>query len=260
MKLPVSIDVNDISWTEPRNKQKILHPVSFNLDPGKILGIVGPNGAGKSTLLRLLYRYQKPSTGVIKIDGKDIWSMSAKKVACIIAAVLQEQITDFALTVREIVALGRTPHKQWFGSLNNVNDEEIIENSLNRLCILKFADRQLNTLSGGERQRVMVARALAQEPRLLILDEPTNHLDVRQQLEVLALIRDLPITIVTSLHDLNMAAEVCNEILMLKDGKSLGFGKPDSILSEDIIAKAFNVGTRLELLNSSNSSHITFYL
>ena len=157
MKSPVSIDVNDVSWTEPRNKQKILHPVSFNLDPGKILGIVGPNGAGKSTLLRLLYRYQKPSTGVIKIDGKDIWSMPAKKVACIIAAVLQEQITDFALTVREIVALGRTPHKQWFGSLNDVNDEEIIENSLNRLCILKFADRQLNTLSGGERQRVMVA-------------------------------------------------------------------------------------------------------
>ena len=110
MKSPVSIDVNDISWTEPRNKQKILNPVSFNLDPGKILGVVGPNGAGKSTLLRLLYRYQKPSTGVIKIDGKDIWSMSAKKVACIIAAVLQEQITDFALTVREIVALGRTPH------------------------------------------------------------------------------------------------------------------------------------------------------
>ena len=106
MKLPVSIDVNDISWTEPRNKQKILNPVSFNLDPGKILGVVGPNGAGKSTLLRLLYRYQKPSTGVIKIDGKDIWSMSAKKVACIIAAVLQEQITDFALTVREIVTLG----------------------------------------------------------------------------------------------------------------------------------------------------------
>ena len=156
MKSPVSIHVNNVSWTEPRNKQKILHPVTFYLDPGKILGIVGPNGAGKSTLLRLLYRYQKPSTGVIKIDGKDIWSMPAKKVACIIAAVLQEQITDFALTVREIVALGRTPHKQWFGSLNDVNDEEIIENSLNRLCIRKFADRQLNTLSGGERQRVMV--------------------------------------------------------------------------------------------------------
>ena len=87
--------------------------------------------------------------------------------------------------------MGRTPHKQWFGSLNDVNDEEIIENSLNRLCILKFADRQLNTLSGGERQGVMVARALAQETRLLILDEPTNHLDIRQQLEVRELIQDL---------------------------------------------------------------------
>ena len=99
MKSPVSIDVNDISWTEPRNKQKILHPVSFNLDPGKILGIVGPNGAGKSTLLRLLYRYQKPSTGVIKIDGKDIWSIPARKVACIIGAVLREQITDFFVAI-----------------------------------------------------------------------------------------------------------------------------------------------------------------
>ena len=122
----MSVNVNDVAWTEPRNKQKILHPVSFNLDPGKILGIVGLNGAGKSTLLRLLYRYHKPSTVVIEIDGKDIWSIPAKKVACIIAAVLQEQITDFTLTVREIVASGRTPHKQWFGSLNDVNDEEII--------------------------------------------------------------------------------------------------------------------------------------
>ena len=248
MKSPVSIDVNDISWTEPRNKQKILHPVSFNLDPGKILGIVGPNGAGKSTLLRLLYRYQKPSTGVIKIDGKDIWSMPAKKVACIIAAVLQEQITDFALTVREIVALGRTPHKQWFGSLNDVNDEEIIENSLNRLCILKFADRQLNTLSGGERQRVMVARALAQETRLLILDEPTNHL------------KDLPITVVTSLHDLNMAASICDEVLLLKEGHSLAFGHPDNVFCKSKISEAFEVIIEQEFLVPSNSKHITFHL
>ena len=106
----------------------------------------------------------------------------------------------------------------------------------------------------------MVARALAQEPSLLILDEPTNHLDVRQQLEVLALIRDLPITIVTSLHDLNMAADYCNEILMLKNGELLGFGKPKNILSENIISKAFDVGTRREVLSSSKSTHITFHL
>ena len=260
MKSPVSISVKNVTWVEPRNKQKILHSASFYLDPGKILGIVGPNGAGKSTLLRLLYRYQKPSTGLIKIDGTDIWSISAKKVACMISAVLQEQMSDFALTVREIVALGRTPHKKWFGGINEVYDEEIIENSLEQLGIVKFANRQLNTLSGGERQRVMVARALAQEPSLLILDEPTNHLDIRQQLEVLELIKDLPITVVTSLHDLNMAASICDQILLLKEGKSLAFGHPDNVFSKSIISEAFNVQTEQEFLVPSNSKHITFHL
>tara|TARA_X000000368_G_scaffold400900_1_gene373224 strand:+ start:506 stop:1288 length:783 start_codon:yes stop_codon:yes gene_type:complete len=260
MNAPVNLSVRNISWSVPRTNQTILHPISFDLKAGRVLGIVGPNGSGKSTLLRLLYRYHQPTSGSILLDRQDIWSQSAQEVACNVAAVLQEHPSDFALTVGQIVALGRTPHRKWFGSTNGKRDNQIIELALKRLGLHAFIERPLNTLSGGERQRVMVARALAQEPRLLILDEPTNHLDVRQQLEVLALIRDLPITIVTSLHDLNMAAEVCNEILMLKDGKSLGFGKPDSILSEDIIAKAFNVGTRLELLNSSNSSHITFYL
>ena len=260
MNAPIGLSVQNVSWSVPRTNQVILHPISFDLKAGRVLGIVGPNGSGKSTLLRLLYRYHQPTSGSILLDRQDIWSQSAQEVACNVAAVLQEHPSDFALTVGQIVALGRTPHRKWFGSANGKRDNQIIEFALKRLSLYDFIERPLSTLSGGERQRVMVARALAQEPRLLILDEPTNHLDVRQQLEVLALIRDLPITIVTSLHDLNMAAEVCNEILMLKDGKSLGFGKPDSILSEDIIAKAFNVGTRLELLNSSNSSHITFHL
>ena len=260
MNLPVGLNVNNISWMEPIYKQKILHPISFNLDPGKILGIVGPNGAGKSTLLRLLYRYQKPTTGEVKIDGTDIWSIPSKKVAGTIAAVLQEQLTDFALTVREIVALGRTPHKKWFGNINDNYDEEIVDASLDRLYLRKFANRQLNTLSGGERQRVMVARALAQEPRLLILDEPTNHLDIRQQLEVLELIKDLPLTIVSSLHDLNMAASICDEVLLLKEGFPLGFGHPDIIFSDKIISEAFQVKTQKELLVPSNSEHITFHL
>ena len=173
---------------------------------------------------------------------------------------MQEQLTDFALTVREIVALGRTPHKKWFGNINDNYDEEIVDASLDRLYLRKFANRQLNTLSGGERQRVMVARALAQEPRLLILDEPTNHLDIRQQLEVLELIKDLPLTIVSSLHDLNMAASICDEILLLKEGFPLGFGHPDIIFSDKIISEAFQVKTQKELLVPSNSEHITFHL
>ena len=115
-------------------------------------------------------------------------------------------------------------------------------------------------MSGGERQRVMIARALAQEPSLLIFDEPTNHLDVKQQLEILNLIRDLPLTIITSLHDLNMASSISDEVLLLKCGSSLGYGSPENIFSEEAISAAFNVKTRKEVLVPSNKKHLTFYL
>ena len=141
----------------------------------------------------------------MEVDNTNIWSISAKEAARIVAAVLQEQPADFGLTVREIVALGRTPYRKLFGGLTSTRDEEVLQDVLDQLGLNDFSNRQLKTLSGGERQRVMVARALAQEPKLLILDEPTNHLDIRHQLEVLTLLRDLPLTVVTSLHDLNFA-------------------------------------------------------
>ena len=147
-----------------------------------------------------------------------------------------------------------------FVSLNDKCDEEIIESAIDLLCLIKFKDRQLSTLSGGEKQRVMVARALAQEPSLLILDEPTNHLDIRQQLEVIDLIKDLPITIVSSLHDLNMAASLCDDVLLLKEGKSVAFGHPDNVFCKATISEAFEVKTEQESLVPSNSKHITFHL
>ncbi|MEM9642938.1 MAG: ABC transporter ATP-binding protein [Pseudomonadota bacterium] len=255
-----ALSVQDLSWSPGRGRDTLLHSVSFELLCGRVLGVVGPNGAGKSTLLRLLYRYQRPSTGIVKIDGVDIWSCSARKVAQSVAAVLQEQPTDFALTVREIVALGRTPHRTGFGGTGGSGDADIIEGALQRLGLGGFADRHLGTLSGGERQRVMVARALAQEPRLLVLDEPTNHLDIRHQLEVLALIRDLPLTIVTSLHDLNMAAGVCDEVLLLQDGRQLGFGPPETVFTETTVSDAFSVIARQERLSPSDANHLTFHL
>ena len=186
--------------------------------------------------------------------------MPARKVACKVAAVLQEYPSDFSFTVKEIVGLGRTPHRRWFGSANGERDSEIISFALSRLNLDTLADRELSTLSGGERQRVMVARALAQEPNILILDEPTNHLDIRQQLETIKLLKDLQITIVTSLHDLNMASCCCDDVLLIKDGRSLGFGSPDSIFSERKITEAFQVRTKHEVLSPSNSKHITFHL
>nr|WP_108814652.1 ABC transporter ATP-binding protein [Loktanella sp. Alg231-35] len=254
------LKVENACWSVPKSKQRVLHPVSFELTPGRVLGVVGPNGAGKSTLLRLLYRFHAPSEGTVEIDGTDIWTLSAREAAQSVAAVLQEQPTDFALNVREIVALGRTPHRKGFGGMSGAKDAATVQDALDRLDLGRFAHRRLGTLSGGERQRVMVARALAQEPRLLILDEPTNHLDIRHQLEVLALIRDLPLTIVTTLHDLNMAAAACDDVLMLQDGHPLGFGPPDIVLTEGTVSKAFFVTAKQERLAPSDTNHLTYQL
>lgn len=255
-----ALALNGVSWAPRGTRAPVLHDTSLTLNSGRVLGVVGPNGAGKTTLLRLLYRFHRPSTGTVSVDGQDIWHLSARSVAQQVAAVLQEQPTDFSLTVREIVALGRTPHRKGLGGSSGAHDAQIIDAALDRLDLHGFAHRHLGTLSGGERQRVMVARALAQEPRLLILDEPTNHLDIRHQLEVLELIRDLPLTIVTSLHDLNMAAGACDDVLLLKDGRMLGFGQPSSVLSETTVSGAFQVDARRERLSPSATDHLTFHL
>ena len=196
----------------------------------------------------------------MKVDNTDIWSISAKEAARIVAAVLQEQPADFGLTVREIVALGRTPYRKLFGGLTSTRDEEVLQGVLDQLGLNDFSNRQLKTLSGGERQRVMVARVLAQEPKLLILDEPTNHLDIRHQLEVLTLLRDLPLTVVTSLHDLNFADQFCDEVLLLKAGRPLGFGSSETVFTELAVSEAFCVTARQEKLFPSDTQHMTFHL
>lgn len=254
------LSVRDVSWSPGRGAGMLLHPLSFDLAAGRVLGIVGPNGAGKTTLLRLLYRFYRPASGTVTVDGDDIWGLSARAVAQRVAAVLQEQPSDFALTVAEIVALGRIPHRQGFGEGSGARDADIVCRALERLDLMTLAHRALGTLSGGERQRVMVARALAQEPRLLILDEPTNHLDIRHQLDVLDLIRALPLTIVTSLHDLNLAAGVCDDVLLLQGGRAKGFGPPTQVLTEPAVSGAFQVTAKRERLTPSGVDHLTFHL
>ncbi len=255
-----TLRVQDLSWSPGRGAGTLLQPTSFMVEAGRVLGIVGPNGAGKTTLLRLLYRFHRPMTGTVHVDGDDIWTLSARAVAQRVAAVLQEQPSDFALTVGEIVALGRTPYRRGFGGNAGSRDKAIVDGALGRLDLHGLAHRHLGTLSGGERQRVMVARALAQEPRILILDEPTNHLDIRHQLEVLDLIRTLPLTIVTSLHDLNLAAGVCDDVLLLQSGHTIGFGPPDRVLSEAAVSDAFQVIAQREQLSKSDTGHLTFHL
>ena len=251
--------VEDISWSPGKSGPVILHPASFHLAAGRVLVVVGANGAGKTTLLRMIYRYTRPRTGRIVIGGEDLWSIAPRAAARKVAAVLQEQPSDFSLTVRDVVSLGRIPHLLGFATPGE-GCTRAIDQALARMDLLTLAFRDLGTLSGGERQRVMVARALAQEPEVLVLDEPTNHLDIRHQLEVLSLIRNLDMTIVTSLHDLNMAAEVCDDILLLQHGRMLGFGPPDEVLTAGRVSSAFRVEARAEQLSLSNRPHFSFHL
>lgn len=233
--LPAALALEQVSWGSG-----ILDPVSLTLGAGRVLGVLGANGAGKSTLLRLIYRFHKPQSGRVLLDGRDIHAMPARAVAQRVAAVLQEQPTDFALSVAEIVALGRAPHRRALSG-PSAQDAHIVEHALERLNLQDFALRPFGTLSGGERQRVMVARALAQEPGLIVLDEPTNHLDIRHQLEVLRLVRGLGATVVASLHDLNLVQGFADDLLVLKGGQPLAFGPVAQVLTPDLIARAFGV-------------------
>jgi iron complex transport system ATP-binding protein len=237
------LELCNVTWG-PKRAPAILHDISFTLAAGEILAICGANGAGKSSLLRLLYRHQAPLSGSVVVEGRDLWLTPARQAARTVAAVLQEQPTDFALTTREIVALGRLPHRQGMGP--STRDKAITDAAMVRMDLSHLADRRFGTLSGGERQRAMVARALAQEPRILVLDEPTNHLDIRHQLELLRLLRGLGLAVVCTLHDLTLAAEFADRVLILDRGRVIADAPPDEALTEATIARAFHVATRID--------------
>ncbi|WP_311258502.1 ABC transporter ATP-binding protein [Microbacterium sp. WCS2018Hpa-9] len=207
---------------------------------GNIVGLVGPNGSGKSTLLRTVYRMLRPAAGQVLTDGRDVWSMRARDAARITAAVVQDSPADLELTVAECVATGRLPHGRLLAG-DRGEDRRAVDRAMATAGVAEFADRDVNTLSGGERQRVQLARALAQEPQILVLDEPTNHLDIRHQLQLLALIRDLEITTLITLHDLSLAASYCDEIVMLEYGRVVASGGPDEVFTPELLLRVFGV-------------------
>lgn len=254
------VEVDGVSWG-PKGRPDILSDISFSVPQGQIMAICGANGAGKSSLLRLIYRHHIPRRGTVRLMGRDIWRMGAAETARTLAAVLQEQPTDFALTARQIVALGRLPHRRgWAARLSAPTGEDaaIIAASIQRMDLRSLADRAFGSLSGGERQRVMVARALAQKPRVIVLDEPTNHLDIRHQLELLALLKGLGLTVITTLHDLTLAAEFAERVLILCEGRVLSDGPPDTALTEANLARAFNVQARID--RSGDAPRFSFHL
>jgi iron complex transport system ATP-binding protein len=218
----------------------ILHDVDLEVAPGDFVGLLGPNGSGKSTLLRTVYRSMRPSGGTVLLGGDDVWSLSARAAARRTAAVLQNSPTPAGLTVREVAALGRTPHKGMFDRETG-EDHDIVVDALERTGMLGHSDRIYGSLSGGERQRVLLARALAQQPQLLVLDEPTNHLDIRARFELLELVHTLGVTTLAVLHDLDLAVRSCHRLVVLDGGRIVASGPVLEALTPDVLSAVFGV-------------------
>lgn len=228
-----------------------LKDVTFDVNDGELMGIIGPNGSGKSTLLRAISRLLKPIRGEIFLKGKEIDRMKFKELARRISVVSQsteEAMLNF--TVREYILLGRTPYRKRFQILESKIDERIVSKVMSLTDIASLSERNINELSGGERQRAIIARALAQEPELLLLDEPTTHLDIGHQIEILDLVKGLNrknnLTVIVVLHDLNLASLYCDRLLLLKEGKIHSVGSPEEILTYSVIEEVYKTPVVVE--------------
>ncbi|MFG3545869.1 ABC transporter ATP-binding protein [Streptomyces sp. NPDC047725] len=219
---------------------RVVEDVSLHADSGRFVGLVGPNGSGKSTVLRCVYRALRPTAGAVRVGGDDLQALSARESARRIAALPQEASAEFDFTVAEVVAMGRLPH-QGAVARETEADRRACAAALEGAGAGHLADRGFLTLSGGEKQRVLIARALAQQPRVLVLDEPTNHLDIAQQLEVLSLLRAGGRTVLTALHDLNLAALHCDLLHVVDGGRIVASGTPHDVLTPGLLADVFGV-------------------
>jgi iron complex transport system ATP-binding protein len=218
--------------------------VSLTVRPGELFIVLGRNGSGKTTLLKALARLLRPTNGTVTLDGKDVWSCPRSQVARAVSYTAQVLAPDWPFTVREFVALGRAPHRGWWRPLSAA-DASVIGGALDLLELGASSDRPVTELSGGEWQRVRLARALAQEARVLLLDEPTAHLDPRFQLELLStvrgLVRDQHLAVVMTLHDLNLVGPWADRVALLADGGVLLDGPPDAVLTGPALSAAYGI-------------------
>jgi len=225
-----------------------LDAVSFAVKPGEVLGIVGPNGSGKSSLLKLLARLLRPTLGDIQMAGQSINQLESQVLARMVAVVPQEFVQVFPFTVAETVLMGRFPHRRtgwWNLGMGDESEVDLLvaHRAMVDTDVVAFADRLVSDLSGGERQRVMIARALAQEPTILLLDEPMAFLDINHLIDICALCRRLhrerALTVVMVSHDLNVASQLCDRLVMLKEGRVCQIGTPAETIREDVLRTVY---------------------
>ncbi|OAB46114.1 ABC transporter ATP-binding protein [Paenibacillus glacialis] len=237
------INVNNVS--KMYGEFSALRNVSCSIQEGEWWGIIGPNGSGKSTLLQLISGVDKITTGELKIRGHHVSKYGRRELSQMLAVLQQDGLPAISFPVRDIIEMGRFPFQDWMGRDLGDNADTIIEDIMNKLQLQELGDRPLDELSGGQRQRVALGKVMAQEPRILLLDEPTTFLDIYYQLQFMELVanwrKETGITVIAVLHDLNLAAQFCDKLLVLQEGEVVGLGTPDEILTEDNIRRVYKV-------------------
>ena len=237
-------------------QRTLLEDISLKTKDSQFVGLIGANGSGKSTLLKTIYKTLKPDSGEIYLDELNILHSSEKKVAQNLSVVSQFNELSFDLTVKQMVMLGRTPHKRLLEQ-ENKQDLQIVEHALKTTNLLDYQDRSFLSLSGGEKQRVILARAIAQDPQFMILDEPCNHLDIRYQLEIMEIVKNLDIGILAALHSFEDACRYCDELYVLKHGNIIAHGKPKEILTETLIEEVY--GVKCKIYQNPITQQLGFY-
>jgi iron complex transport system ATP-binding protein len=234
------LEVSGLGFSYPN--RRVLEAIDLEVRPGEIVGLLGPNGSGKSTLIRILSGVLAPYAGSAVLSGSEIRDLPRKTIARSVAVVPQEPVFGFPFTTLEVVLMGRHPHLAGL-AFEGERDVEIARTALERCGAGDLADRTIHELSAGERQRIVFARALAQEPAVLLLDEPASFLDVRHQVEVYDLVRELAVSrrtaVLTVLHDLNLAAEYCDRIYLLKDGGIVASGETAEVFTYANLKEVF---------------------
>lgn len=238
----------------------VLKGIELTVEDGDFIGLIGPNGSGKSTILKLINKTIRPMNGSIFVFDHDIHAIDHKSLAKLIGTVGQETNAPFAFTVEQIVLMGRSPHLSRWERESPV-DIEIVKNAMEMTSISHLADRFISELSGGERQRVMIAQALAQQPKILLLDEPTSHLDIKHQLSILKMIRRLNkegMTIVAVFHDLGQAGRYCGKLALVNAGKITAYGPTPEVLTTENIFRVYGVEPIIDTCAKTGDLRITF--
>ncbi|MCD6260410.1 MAG: ABC transporter ATP-binding protein [Thaumarchaeota archaeon] len=236
--------------------RKVLDEISFEAGEGEFIGLIGPNGSGKTTLLKIIDGILRPKVGSVYLDCKRISELDPKELARELAIVPQTADLSFDLKVFDVVMMGRYPYLRKL-SLEREIDEEKVRFWMKLTNTLHLAERSIKEISGGERQRVLIARALAQEPRILLLDEPTSNLDVCYQIEIMNLLKELVeklgLTIICAIHDLNLAARYSDKIILINGGRIKGIGRPIEVLTKENLRDVFKIEAKMEYDQDSKS-------